>query len=335
QATGQHQQIINANNQQQATVTQQQVQVNLQSQQQLTNQQVILQKSVTNIQQSPQGQQPIQQIDQQSPQHQNAPSPQNQINARMQYQQYLQQQQTIQQIKMQQQVGSNNQQNTLVTNQQQQMPQQLMQSPTIQSPLVQSTQQQVAGQPPQKIQIQNQIIVQQQQPGLVQSNQNANILVNQQAGQQQQAGLIIGANQTQWTQQNTVQPQQQFIRTNRPQWPGQANQPQRQLIHLDAATHAHLQTLDPIRRAEYLSKLQLKQRERSLMLRQQAFQARPNAPNIVAGQRPASAQHIIVRSQVPAGMTQYIARGGAPGLSPISQQAVTPIPQHFVDPNTS
>lgn len=51
----------------------------------------------------------------------------------------------------------------------------------------------------------------------------------------------------------------------RPQWPG--NQPglQRQLIQLDAQTHAHLQTLDPIQRAEYLSKLH----KRNVLFRQQ------------------------------------------------------------------
>lgn len=89
------------------------------------------------------------------------------------------------------------------------------------------------------------------------------------------------------------------------------------------------------------------------MLRQQAFQTRPGAPNIVTGQRPAGAQHIIVRSQMPVGLTPQqqvqwlqqvqqqsnarplLVRGGAPGLSPISQQTVPPVPQQFVDPNTT
>lgn len=53
----------------------------------------------------------------------------------------------------------------------------------------------------------------------------------------------------------------------RPPWPG--NQPglQRQLIHLDAQTHAHLKTLDPLQRAEYLAKLH----KRNLLLRQQGL----------------------------------------------------------------
>lgn len=51
----------------------------------------------------------------------------------------------------------------------------------------------------------------------------------------------------------------------RPQWPGNQQGPQRQLIHLDAQTHAHLQTLDPIQRAEYLAKLQ----KRNQLFRQQ------------------------------------------------------------------
>lgn len=57
----------------------------------------------------------------------------------------------------------------------------------------------------------------------------------------------------------------QFIRATRPQWQGNQHVPQRQLIHLDAQTHAHLQTLDPSARAEYLSKLQ----KRNMLLRQQ------------------------------------------------------------------
>lgn len=65
---------------------------------------------------------------------------------------------------------------------------------------------------------------------------------------------------------NTATGSQQFIRAARPQW--QTNQtgvPQRQLIHLDAQTHAHIQSLDPIARAEYLAKLQ----KRNLLVRQQ------------------------------------------------------------------
>lgn len=51
----------------------------------------------------------------------------------------------------------------------------------------------------------------------------------------------------------------------RPQWPGNQQGPQRQLIHLDAQTHAHLQTLEPVQRAEYLAKLH----KRNILLRQQ------------------------------------------------------------------
>lgn len=51
----------------------------------------------------------------------------------------------------------------------------------------------------------------------------------------------------------------------RPPWPGNQQGLQRQLIQLDAQTHAHLQTLDPIQKAEYLSKLH----KRNLLFRQQ------------------------------------------------------------------
>lgn len=58
----------------------------------------------------------------------------------------------------------------------------------------------------------------------------------------------------------------QFIPAARPQWQGnQQGVPQRQLIRLDAQQHAHLQSLDPIARADYLSKLQ----KRNILLRQQ------------------------------------------------------------------
>lgn len=127
-----------------------------------------------------------------------------------------------------------------------------------------------------------------------------------------------------------------IFRTARPQWQQVSGQPapQRQLIHLDAQTHAHLQTLDPIARAEYLSKLQ----KRNIMLRQHV--AIQNS-NMMPGHRPTGTQHIIVRGQVPGGQMQWLqqqqrqilVRSAAPGLSPISQQqnAQTPsIPAQFV-----
>lgn len=124
--------------------------------------------------------------------------------------------------------------------------------------------------------------------------------------------------------QTPVQGPPTFIRAARPQWVQGQPAPQRQLIHLDAQTHAQLQTMDPIQRAEYLAKLQ----KRNMIFRQQvAFQARPG---MVPGQRPTGTQHIIVRGQVPAGLTQQqqmqwlqqqrpiLVRSSAPGLSPIS-----------------
>lgn len=58
----------------------------------------------------------------------------------------------------------------------------------------------------------------------------------------------------------------QFIRATRPQWQGNQGIPQRtQRIHLDAQTHAHIQSLDPAARAEYLSKLH----KRNMLVRQQ------------------------------------------------------------------
>lgn len=57
----------------------------------------------------------------------------------------------------------------------------------------------------------------------------------------------------------------QFIRATRPQWQGNQAMPQRQVLHLDPQTHAHIQSLDPVARAEYFSKLH----KRNMLVRQQ------------------------------------------------------------------
>lgn len=127
----------------------------------------------------------------------------------------------------------------------------------------------------------------------------------------------------------------QFIRATRPQWQGNQPLPQRQLIHLDAQTHAHVQSLDPGARAEYLSKLQ----KRNMLVRQQVDnKSLPTSTftsylplkshynsihgdytnyrvlisdfiqqnNLVGGQIRSPGQNIIVRGQLPAGQVQWI-----------------------------
>lgn len=149
------------------------------------------------------------------------------------------------------------------------------------------------------------------------------------AGQPQQQ-------QQQPGQQQWATPQGPYVRATRPHWQAGAPGPQRQLIQLDAQTHAHLQTLDPISRAEYIAKLQSKQR--GIMLRQQVFPAgvRPGTapPGIVTAQLPTGGhQHILIQSQMPGGLSPQkqvqwlrqnrpllVRQASAPGLSPISQQ---------------
>ncbi|XP_059608090.1 PAX-interacting protein 1 [Phlebotomus argentipes] len=213
--------------------------------------------------------------------------------------------------------------------QQQQMTFQMQQKPQLNMSGGQIVQQNAPSQlPPQNQPGQPQQIVQQIVQGAQQSGGQVPQRMVTMAGQQQQTA----AGQQQWTT-----PQGPYVRAARPHWQGGAPAvPQRQLIHLDAQTHAHLQTLDPVRRAEYIAKLQNKQR--GIMLRHQIFPAgvRPGAapPGIVTAQLPAGGhQHILIQSQMPGGLSpqskaQWIRQNrpllvrqtNAPGLSPISQQ---------------
>lgn len=294
---------------------------------------------------------------QQNLQGQTSSNQSNQITAQ-QPQQRIQFLHTIQQPQQQQTIVQTQDQANLLTNQlnvQKIIPGQQVQHNlgTPQQILQAATPQQVQGgvqqanalpnQPLQKIHIQNQVVIAQQ-----------NIAVGQQP---QQQGQLTPQSPIQGQQHNQQSPQQQgpptFIRATRPQW-AQGGKPgtQRQLIHLDAQTHAHLQTLDPIQRAEYLAKLQ----KRNILLRQQvAYQVRPGTPQgMVQGVRPGTAQHIVVRSQPPPGLNpqQQVAwlqqqrpilvrsssvTNAAPGLSPISQTG-TPTAgqtQFTVDPNAA
>lgn len=101
-------------------------------------------------------------------------------------------------------------------------------------------------------------------------------------------------------------------------------------------------SLDAHKRAEYITKLN-QSKPRVMVSQQLAYRARPGAPGSVVTTRTAGpvpvpgpgTSHIIVQSQMPAGLTQQeqllwlqqqgtrqvvVRAGGAPGLSPISQQ---------------
>uniref|UniRef100_A0A1B0CG64 PAX-interacting protein 1 n=2 Tax=Lutzomyia longipalpis TaxID=7200 RepID=A0A1B0CG64_LUTLO len=225
---------------------------------------------------------------------------------------------------------------TMQNQQQQQMTFQMQQKPQLnmsggqivqQNSSNQNTLLSQQGQPTQQVVHQ---IVQSAQSAITGQSQQQQRMVTM-AGQQQQAGLQTG--QQQW-----ATPQGPYVRATRPHWQGGAPGPQRQLIHLDAQTHAHLQTLDPVRRAEYIAKLQ-QSKQRGIMLRQQVFPAgvRPGtAPQgIVTAQLPTGGhQHILIQSQMPGGLSPQkqvqwlrqnrpllLRQATAPGLSPISQQS--------------
>ncbi|GAB0097831.1 PAX-interacting protein 1 [Sergentomyia squamirostris] len=275
-------------------------------------------------QQMTQQQVPIQQTPQATGQGQPQQQQQQQImNQNPQNIQYLH---TLQHQQQQQQ-----QQQQQMTFQMQQKPQLNMSGGQI---VQQNPPQPQPGQPGQPQQ------VVQQTPNPVQ--QRMVTMAGQQQQQQQQA--------PQQQQQQWATPQGPYVRAARPHWQAGAPGPQRQLIHLDAQTHAHLQTLDPIRRAEYIAKLQSKQR--GIMLRQQVFPAgvRPGAgpPGIVTGQLPTGHQHILIQSQMPGGLSPQkqaqwlrqnrpllLRQASAPGLSPISQQTPGGVIQQQQTPQPS
>uniref|UniRef100_A0A1A9WBC9 PAX-interacting protein 1 n=1 Tax=Glossina brevipalpis TaxID=37001 RepID=A0A1A9WBC9_9MUSC len=358
------QQIISQQRQvqtQQQIITQQ-IQQNSQQQQQLQQSQQHINTSTTNkpkyiISQQQFNQlslQQQQQILQQNQQNQNFFIVNQSNVTQLAGQQHQQQQQpqhqisqsTSQLIKQQQPPPPMYNQRTTVLIQQQQ---------TSQSPQ-QQQQSQPLGQTQQLI-IQQES-TQQQQQTQQQPNQQTHWSPQSPAQQVQQmsgkpGSLATMQSSLQQLQQQTqpriaqVSQQQQFIRTARPnlQWQQQQGdrlcatpQPQRQLIQLDDKTHAHFMSLDPVKKAEYIAKIQSKQR---VMLRQQvAYQPRPGAPNVVASAlgtapRPAgpTTQHIIVQSQMPGGLTQQqqmqwlqqqqrqvVVRAGnrTPGLSPLT-----------------
>lgn len=236
----------------------------------------------------------------------------------------------------QQQHQLNNQQSFPIQNQQIliQSPQHQSQGQITQQFIIQQSPGQMnLNQPsPQNAGTNQQIITHPISPSPSQSGQPQQTIMQNQSTQKIhiQSQVVIAGQQIQsqspQSPQIAVQSPPTFIRAARPvpQWVQGQPAPQRQLIHLDAQTHAHIQTMEPIQRAEYLAKLQ----RRNMLIRQQvAFQARPG---IVTNQRPTGTQHIIVRGQVPAGLTQQqqmqwlqqqrpiLVRSAAPGLSPIS-----------------
>lgn len=141
------------------------------------------------------------------------------------------------------------------------------------------------------------------------------------------------------TNQGNVTPGGQFIRAS-----GQ----QLGRIYLDAQSSIQFQRMDPTQRQEYLEQLhnkQQQQQQRGVM-----FQQRANAPNVIGGARPQ--HHIVIRSQVPPGLTQQqqmqwlqnqrrqiVIRPGAPGQNatglPQLPQAGQNVAQFQIDPNAT
>lgn len=284
-------------------------------------------------------QQPQQQIIINQQQQQQVPNQQIVINQQVinpQRVQYLQQQQQQNQLQLNKTGQTHFQNQQIIVQQNQQQPSQVMVSGQtkpldgMNQQIILQQQQQQSAQPGQQP---NQTILIQQQPQTPSPQQHQQIVIQQQhwspqsppvggmGPQTPQQQQIPQSPQTPGTPQTPVIGQQTpnqptFIRApiqQRPGPPGQwQNVPQqnqtRHLIHLDEKSRQHFMNLDPLKKAEYITKLQNKQR---VMMRQTvSYQPRQVAPNVVIGSngapRPAGAgtQHIIVQSQIPPGLNQ-------------------------------
>lgn len=298
----------------------QQMQPNMMDQ---TSNQILDQKQVINSniipqQQGPQQQQMVQNI----PQQQMAPT-QRVFLSQQQFNQLNQQQQ-------QQLLNNSQNQNVVIINQQQRTIQQAVVAPNGQQNFNNMQQGNVINQDINQMNGQQTVMQKMNQTPI---NVQPNMSQMMQTQQQGHNVIIQGQQQLQQPLPGQGQAQQQtFIRATHPQWQqgNQQQQQQRQFIHLDAQTHAHLQTLDPVKRAEYLAKLH----QKHILLRQQV--AVQQGGNMPTGQRPTGTQHIILRGQVPnSGQMQWmqqqqqrpiLVRNSAPGLTPIAQANVQPIP---------
>ncbi|XP_059049023.1 PAX-interacting protein 1 isoform X3 [Achroia grisella] len=120
--------------------------------------------------------------------------------------------------------------------------------------------------------------------------------------------IVQGGQNVSWQQQQYLQQRQQIAQPGgvgpRVSWT--AGGGGRQLIHLDAQTHAQLQQMDPKQRAMFVAQLQ-KRRQLSM---QRAAALAQQQPGVVTGSpgapTPAGAPQSVtfIRSQLPAGLTQ-------------------------------
>lgn len=184
-----------------------------------------------------------------------------------------------------------------------------------------------------------------QSPQVPQSPQWIPQSPTQQAPQSPAVQQQIVQHQIITTNQGNVPPGGQFIRAS-------SSGQQLGRIYLDAQSTIQFQRMDPTQRQEYLEQLHNKQQQQQQQQQRGVmFQQRANAPNAIGGARPQH-HHIVIRSQVPPGLTQQqqmqwlqnqrrqiVIRPGAPGqnaagLSQLPQggQNVT---QFQIDPNAT
>ncbi|XP_049699175.2 PAX-interacting protein 1 isoform X1 [Helicoverpa armigera] len=120
--------------------------------------------------------------------------------------------------------------------------------------------------------------------------------------------IVQGGQNVSWQQQQYLQQRQQIAQpgTVGPRVSWTAGGGGRQLIHLDAQTHAQLQQMKPQERAVFVAQLQ---KRRQLSLQRQAAIAQQQQPGVVAGSpgapAPAGAQSVtFIRSQLAPGLAQ-------------------------------
>ncbi|KAF9824426.1 hypothetical protein SFRURICE_019671 [Spodoptera frugiperda] len=146
--------------------------------------------------------------------------------------------------------------------------------------------------------------------------------------------IVQGGQNVSWQQQQYLQQRQQIAQpgTVGPRVSWTAGGGGRQLIHLDAQTHAQLQQMKPQERAVFVAQLQ---KRRQLSLQRQAAIAQQQQPGVVAGSpgapAPAGAQSVtFIRSQITPGLAQqqvpvqWLQQQGARATIPAAAPAPPP-----------
>ncbi|XP_072934281.1 uncharacterized protein Ptip [Epargyreus clarus] len=147
--------------------------------------------------------------------------------------------------------------------------------------------------------------------------------------------IVQGGQNVGWQQQQYLQQRQQLGQPGSvgPRVSWTAGSGGRQLIHLDAQTHAQLQQMDPQQRAMFVAQLQ---KRRQLSIQRACALAQQQQPGVVSGspgaQSPAPAPQSVtfIRSQLPPGLSQqqqvqWLQQQGARAALPAAAPAPPPV----------